>query len=262
MHDGTTLRDARDAYFEANGFGPDGGYADAWVDFELGPVPFPFPNTKGRVRAVRFHDLHHVVTGYRTDPVGELEIGAWEMAAGCWDFPAAVHLNAMSVVGGALVAPRRTFRAWVRGRRGRSLYRDEPYDTLLGRTVGEAKARCLPPGDAGPGAPLPFGARDVATFALAAAGGLVAGLATLPLAFALLPVGLVNLARKRAAQRDGRPIHAPAHASPQATGETANPKMSATGAARPSITSVAKSAASTASAGSSSVGSLDAFATR
>lgn len=32
----------------------------------------PFPNTHGRRRALAYHDLHHILTGYRTDFVGEL----------------------------------------------------------------------------------------------------------------------------------------------------------------------------------------------
>src|SRR4051812_17637276 len=88
-----TLRAARDAYFTANGFGADGGYAAAWVDFKLGPVPLPFPNTASRVRAVGYHDLHHVLTGYRTDTVGEFLIAAWELGAGCERFFTAWQLN-------------------------------------------------------------------------------------------------------------------------------------------------------------------------
>src|SRR6478752_6208121 len=80
-----TLREARDLYFRSNGFGEDGGYGDAWVDFKLGPVPFPFPNTAARIKAVKVHDLHHIVTGYRTNFVGELEISAWEIGGGCED---------------------------------------------------------------------------------------------------------------------------------------------------------------------------------
>ena len=75
------LRDARRLYFDANHFGADGGYGDKWVDFKLGKVPFPIPNSPGRVRAVRFHDLHHVLTGYDTSTIGEFEISAWEIAA-------------------------------------------------------------------------------------------------------------------------------------------------------------------------------------
>ena len=83
MDTGMTLRDARRIYFHANGFGEEGGYDDAWVDFKLGPIPMPFPNPPARVRAVKYHDLHHVLTDYDTDTIGEFEIAAWEVAAGC-----------------------------------------------------------------------------------------------------------------------------------------------------------------------------------
>lgn len=87
--EGLTMREARAIYFEVNGFGADGGYGDAWVDFKLGPLPVPFPNTRARVRAVRYHDLHHVLTGYDTNTIGEFEISAWELGAGCKDLIAA-----------------------------------------------------------------------------------------------------------------------------------------------------------------------------
>ena len=47
----STLGDARRTYFEANGFPSDGGYDAAWVDFSLGPLPMPFPNSEPRRRA-------------------------------------------------------------------------------------------------------------------------------------------------------------------------------------------------------------------
>ena len=50
--DEVRVADARAAYFEANGFGPDGGYDEDWVRFRVGPVPVMFPNTAGRKAAV------------------------------------------------------------------------------------------------------------------------------------------------------------------------------------------------------------------
>src|SRR5207302_2399442 len=88
-----TLHDARDEYFRVNDFGPNGGYDDAWVDFKLGPIPMPFPNSPGRKKAVRFHDLHHALTGYATDTIGEFEISAWEVGSGCAGYLAAWQLN-------------------------------------------------------------------------------------------------------------------------------------------------------------------------
>ncbi len=74
----STLRQARTRYFEDNAFGADGGYSARWVEVKVGPFPYAIPNTEGRVRALRYHDLHHIMTGYRTDWTGETEISAWE----------------------------------------------------------------------------------------------------------------------------------------------------------------------------------------
>jgi hypothetical protein len=126
----STLLDARRAYFEGNGFPLDGGYEAKWVDFELGPIPMPFPNSDARRRAVRYHDFHHVLTGYQTDIYGEAEISAWELAAGCRDMIAAWILNLGGLGLGMLIAPRRTWHAWVRGSQSRTLY-DQPLDDAL-----------------------------------------------------------------------------------------------------------------------------------
>jgi hypothetical protein len=132
-----TLREARSRYFEANRFGANGGYDDPFVKVTLGPLEVPIPNTKGRVRAVRFHDLHHILTGYDTDLRGEAEIGAWELASGCADHYAAWVLNfgAMSI--GALLIPRRIWEAFRRGLKSKNLYRETFDEALLERKVSE-----------------------------------------------------------------------------------------------------------------------------
>lgn len=137
---GLSLRAARDEYFVRNGFGPDGGYSASWVDFKLGPIPFPFPNTKGRIAAVRFHDLHHLVTQYATDFLGELEISAWEIGAGCKGNLTAWAINLGGLGGGMWLAPRRTAAAFQRGLATRTLY-GENYETLLNETLGSVRER-------------------------------------------------------------------------------------------------------------------------
>lgn len=136
-----TLREARGRYFEENGFGPDGGYAKKWVKLELGPVPLAIPNTASRVRAVRFHDLHHVLTGYATDWRGEAQISAWEIGSGCADMWAAWLLNLQGLLIGIAVDLRATVRAFARGRRTRNLYRESFGDSLLSQSVAEMRRR-------------------------------------------------------------------------------------------------------------------------
>jgi hypothetical protein len=190
-----TMREARERYFRANGFGDSGGYDDPWVDFKLGPVPLPFPNTPARVRAVRYHDLHHVLTSYDTDILGELEISAWEIAAGCKGYVAAWQLNLGGMFGGMLVAPRRTWRAFLRGRHSRTLYGAD-LETLLASPLGELRKSL------GVDRPTPpITARDVLLFGLALTAGLVVGLLGLAFTLVFVPLGLATFAWRRAKAR-------------------------------------------------------------
>lgn len=136
-----TLGEARAAYFEANGFGSDGGYSKTWEIIKLGPVPIPIRNSRARVAALQRHDLHHVLTGYQTDLAGEAEISAWEIASGCADMWFAWLINTQGIGLGLLVAPRRTWTAFIRGRHTRNLYREDFTDELLQRRVAPARSR-------------------------------------------------------------------------------------------------------------------------
>ena len=195
-HSDLTMLAARTRYFENNGFGADGGYGAAWVDFKLGPLPFPFPNTPQRVAAVKFHDLHHVLTGYDTDFPGELEVSAWEIAAGCKGYAAAWVLNLGGLFTGLFVCPRRVFAAFVRGRHSHTLY-GETFDPLLERTVGDLREAHV-----ARGAPTATIA-DGLWFALASLAGMAVGLMLLSLLVPLVPVGLLmNWKRHRAEASD------------------------------------------------------------
>lgn len=137
-----TVGEARRRYFERAGFPQDGGYSAAFVELaRLGPIPIGFPNSDSRRRAVVMHDLHHIATGYETDWAGEGEISAWEIAAGCGRFPFAWFINLQGMVMGWVVAPGRTWRAWVRGRHSRSLYAEGCTDALLRERVDGLRAR-------------------------------------------------------------------------------------------------------------------------
>lgn len=118
-------------------------YEARWVKLKLGPIPIAFPNVASRRRAIRFHDLHHVLTGYPTTLRGEAQIGAWEIAATFPDrgrtYWAAWVLNSTVALLGLVIAPRLVVRAFRRGRRCTSLYRLGWSDALLDMEVDDAR---------------------------------------------------------------------------------------------------------------------------
>ena len=134
-----TLKEARARYFADNGFVAP--YRERWVKVRLGRRSMPvFPNTPARVAAVRLHDLHHIVTEYDTTWVGEGEIGAWELGSGCGPYLVSWVMS-LSVFGiGCVIAPRRTLRAFVRGRHSRNFYRSGYSSARMQQHVGQARS--------------------------------------------------------------------------------------------------------------------------
>jgi len=131
------VKEARDRYLDENGFSLE-EYRAPWFKVSVLGVTVPLPNPPSRRALVPLHDLHHVATGYDTDWVGEGEIGAWELGAGCTTF-ASYFLNGGAAAIGLVLAPRRVAAAFRRGRASRTLYRKPPPDDLLDRTLGDLR---------------------------------------------------------------------------------------------------------------------------
>lgn len=133
-----TLGEARKLYFERSGFGSDGGYADRWIKVKVWRMPIWLPNTAGRVKAVKLHDLHHVLTEYPTTWKGEAEISAWEVGSGGLNkYWAGWWLDLMNVAQGLVVNPKGVYRGFMRGRQTRNLFKTEFSDSMLDALVGE-----------------------------------------------------------------------------------------------------------------------------
>ncbi len=134
-----SLQKARLHYFAESGLPADGGYGNRWVQVRIGPIPFAFPNIESRRKIVPAHDLHHVLTGYATDLIGEGELGAWEIGAGCRDLTGLVLQ--LLVFGFALAwSPRRMFEAFGRGRRCENLLDTRCEGAFLERSVASVRA--------------------------------------------------------------------------------------------------------------------------
>ena len=122
MNNTQNVGEALEAYFETYGLGKDGGLDNAWGKLKMGNVYIPFPNPHSRKRALIFHDIHHLATGYKADWEGEASIAAWEIGSGCKDFYAAWVLDLGGMALGIWIYPKQVFKAFVRGLRSRNLY--------------------------------------------------------------------------------------------------------------------------------------------
>ena len=125
-----TAAEALKDYYRTHYFG-DRALTDRWIWFRLWKISLPFPNSRGRRNAIALHDLHHVLTGYKTDWAGEGEVAAWELASG---FPPEHRVGysyaPLTLIIGLLIAPFRICRAWRRGKNRMNLCH---LDVELGR---------------------------------------------------------------------------------------------------------------------------------
>ena len=174
-----TLREVMSEFTAANDFVTDtGGNADYWY-LGSGVLHFRLPNFAWRKRAIARHDAHHLLTGYPCTPAGEMQMAAWEFAAGRFPHPGATAFCLPLVGLGAIALPRRTFAAFVRGRRNTSLYATILSDEMLASPMADLRLRFAP------AAPSRLSAGDWLAYV---------GLVGLSLAQMLAPVALLALA--------------------------------------------------------------------
>lgn len=138
--DDIKIKDALPLYFKKYHFS-DGGYDDKYFKIKIGRLFIPVPNTKTRIKAVKFHDVHHLLTEYSAFWKGEVEIGAWEIASGCGNLWIAWFLNFGSFAVGVFLYPKALYNAFMMGRHVKSnLYHGSEYnEALLNRRIGELR---------------------------------------------------------------------------------------------------------------------------
>ncbi|MDP4229548.1 MAG: hypothetical protein Q8916_03985 [Bacteroidota bacterium] len=137
--DRLSLREGLSEYFTRFNLG-DGGYSSRFFKINFfWKCTLTLPNLPNRVQAVKFHDLHHVLTEYETGLRGEAEIGAWEIASGCGKFWAAWLLNLGSMTYGIVLYPKAVFKAFIRGRYSGNLYHGKVYEQVLESPIREMR---------------------------------------------------------------------------------------------------------------------------
>lgn len=137
--DDVLVKDALKDFFACYGI-PQNAYTTKTFVINVGPIPIHIPNIEARVKIARFHDLHHIITSYPANWLGEAEIGAWELATGCRTSFIAWFLNSGAMVVGLFINPKAVLAAFKRGRKTTTnLYYDFKYDELLDVSLGELR---------------------------------------------------------------------------------------------------------------------------
>ncbi len=135
-----SVREARDAYLTENGFGIEQYDSDS-VTANFWGIRVPVPNPPSRKLAIRYHDLHHVMTGYGTDPTGEAEVSVWEVRRGIRVFAFYVRLLVLTgLFLGLFHSPRAVRTAW-KASKGNPLPKPtmDHYESLLELTLGDLR---------------------------------------------------------------------------------------------------------------------------
>lgn len=134
------VREARNRFLAVNGFDVL-EYSKIWRTVFVAGTPIVFPNPDERRKTQPAHDLHHVVTGFGTDALGEAELAAWELRTGAlsrWRF----RRNLRKLLPGSILNPGRVLRAFrVAGGQRNLFHEPGAYEPLLHMTLGELRGR-------------------------------------------------------------------------------------------------------------------------
>jgi hypothetical protein len=118
-----TLQDELNEFYGRCGFAPSKGPHPRTVPVFTGCLLVPMPNIETRHRYLKYHDLHHMMTGYSVGRIGEGEVSAWELGTGSMlASPLLGIMNLIALSTGWILQPRRMWRAFSLGCRSRNLY--------------------------------------------------------------------------------------------------------------------------------------------
>lgn len=118
-----TLQEELAASYTRSGFGQVVGSRPLTVPVCTGCMLVPLPNIETRRRFLKYHDLHHLVTGYGVGRIGEGEVSAWELGTGsAFVSPLLGVMNLIALSTGLVLEPKRMWHAFRRGCASRNLY--------------------------------------------------------------------------------------------------------------------------------------------
>lgn len=125
IYDPLNIPEALLTFNQQHDFGDEIGQHQKWfVGVYTGCLIVPMPNIETRHKYLKFHDLHHVLTGYSVGRIGEGKVSAWELGTGSmWQSPLLGIMNLIALSTGFFLAPQQMWHAYKRGTKSRHLYR-------------------------------------------------------------------------------------------------------------------------------------------
>ena len=124
MEPATPLDAELAAFYRRVGFGEVVGARPCTVKVYTGCLLVPLPNIEARHTYLKYHDLHHLLTGYSVGRIGEGEVSAWELGTGSMAVsPLLGTMNLIALSTGLVLQRQRMWAAYKRGCASRNLYR-------------------------------------------------------------------------------------------------------------------------------------------
>ncbi|MFA6087156.1 hypothetical protein [Mucilaginibacter sp.] len=131
-----TVKEALIGFYKFNRLNLTQDFESHCVRVYVGCILAPVPNINARKKYLKFHDMHHVMSGYGIDRVGESEISAWELGSRSCRKPLISVMNLFALSTGFILNPKKVISAFYRGCRSKNLYymsdgmREEDIDNL------------------------------------------------------------------------------------------------------------------------------------
>lgn len=117
-----TVREALIGFYKYNQLNLTEDFESHCVRVYIGCILAPVPNIPARKKYLKFHDLHHIMTDYGIDRVGESEISAWELGSRSCRKPLISIMNLFALSTGFVLKPKKVIQAFYRGCRSKNLY--------------------------------------------------------------------------------------------------------------------------------------------
>lgn len=126
-----TIQQELEEFYRRVGFGEAVGKRPLTVPVYTGCLLVPLPNIEARYKYLKYHDIHHLITGYSVGRIGEGEVSAWELGTGSFlKSPLLGTMNLIALSTGLVLEPRRMWLAFIRGCQSKNLYGAETRESV------------------------------------------------------------------------------------------------------------------------------------